>query len=318
MLPEEDGRRIFWIPPSTLGGLPLEALPTTTGQTGSVPVSFGGRHPISRLPAASALQYLGQPSGALDILVFADPEIRADSAMAGVIPSTFRYLAAPLPYAREEGRAVSRGGKVLIGRKASREAFLSGEARDAGVLHFATHALVTPQRPENSALVLAGDNPFVTAAEVESLDLSADLVTLSGCRTGTGYTTLSEGTFGLVRSFLVSGARAVVSSLWDVDDRATSEFMKYFYADLRRGKPPDESLGRAREQMRLAKWPARDWAAFVLTGAGDLPVASLSTPGNDSLPVVGRTLAGLGILLFLGTAWAVRKKFGRNSGPGTQ
>jgi CHAT domain-containing protein len=112
-----------------------------------------------------------------------------------------------------------------------------------------------------SGLVLAPDLPtmkkpgFLTAEELGSFDLrETDLVVLSACETGIGCTAGGDGVLGLTRAFLTAGARSVVSSLWKVDDAATTCLMKEFYCNLwERGLSKSESLRRA--QLALLRDP---------------------------------------------------------------
>jgi CHAT domain-containing protein len=149
-----------------------------------------------------------------------------------------------------------------------------------------------------SGLVLAGanrpvppdrDDGILTALEVSALDLSGvDLATLSACETGLGETAGGEGLLGLQRAFQVAGARSVVASLWQVDDKATRDLMTRFYENLWKRKMPKlEALRQAQLWMlkdgakrgmidvkvpkeRLAKedgrLPPYYWAAFALSG----------------------------------------------------
>ena len=104
-----------------------------------------------------------------------------------------------------------------------------------------------------SGLVLAPSSAsdskpgFLTAEEIGSLDLRrTDLVVLSACETGIGCTAGGDGVLGLTRAFLTAGARSVVSSLWKVDDAATSLLMREFYSNLwERGMTKSESLRQA-------------------------------------------------------------------------
>jgi CHAT domain-containing protein len=71
---------------------------------------------------------------------------------------------------------------------------------------------------------------------------------------------------GLRRGFLWAGARSVVTSLWQVDDQATGDLMKAFYAALRRGVDKAEGIRQAQlDTLRAYPHPFY-WAAFHLTG----------------------------------------------------
>ncbi len=88
-----------------------------------------------------------------------------------------------------------------------------------------------------SGLVLSGGK-HLTALEVAEIDLAdLELAVLSACETGLGKEAGGEGVLGLQRAFQSAGCRNVVSSLWSVDDAATSVLMERFYAH-RWGKKP--------------------------------------------------------------------------------
>lgn len=54
---------------------------------------------------------------------------------------------------------------------------------------------------------------------------------------------------GLTRAFFYAGARNLTVSLWNVNDSATSELMKRYYANLIRGDSKSEALRRAKLQL---------------------------------------------------------------------
>jgi CHAT domain-containing protein len=148
------------------------------------------------------------------------------------------------------------------------------------------------------------DGGILTAEALAGLDLrQLDLAVLSACETGLGEAATGEGVFGLQRAFHLGGCRDVVASLWKVDDEATAALMAVFYHELwQEGRPPLEALRRAQlalyrhpkdvgtlakgrgpdfdktvkrvtqpspKEDRPAKAAAvKDWAAFVLSGAG--------------------------------------------------
>ncbi len=162
---------------------------------------------------------------------------------------------------------------------AATEAAVTNQAETVDVLHIAAHGRFNAENPLSSFLALT---PGADAAGVEydgilevreiySLDLSrrSPLVVLSACDTATGNLTAGDEFEGLARSFLLSGARGVVASLWQVDDRATTTFMEAFYAEWMAGASEDEALSAAQEVVRSnPDWASPYyWAAFVLLGA---------------------------------------------------
>ena len=62
------------------------------------------------------------------------------------------------------------------------------------------------------------------------------LVTLSACDTERGKVIRGEGVEGFSRALLAAGAASAVTTMWDVVDRASAEFMKQFYFALARGR----------------------------------------------------------------------------------
>ncbi len=78
-----------------------------------------------------------------------------------------------------------------------------------------------------------------------------------------------EGLVGLTRGFMYAGTPRVLTSLWKVEDEATAEFMKWFYAGiLKEGKSAAEALRVAQMAIQQQKrWQsACYWAAFSLQG----------------------------------------------------
>jgi CHAT domain-containing protein len=61
------------------------------------------------------------------------------------------------------------------------------------------------------------------------LHLNNPLVVLSACETGVGRLQVQDGAATLSRSFLLAGARAVISTLWPVDDTIAVFLMERFY-----------------------------------------------------------------------------------------
>ena len=118
-------------------------------------------------------------------------------------------------------------------------------------------------------LLAMANSKLLRLYDVYRLELSAELVVLSACRTALGREVRGEGLVGIVRGFMYAGAERVVASLWKVDDEATGHLMKLFYREmLEKGLPPAAAL----RQAQIAMWRQSDWrqpfywAAFVLQG----------------------------------------------------
>ncbi len=81
------------------------------------------------------------------------------------------------------------------------------------IIHFATHGLLNSVNPELSGIVLSmvderanSQNGFLRMHDVFNLDLAADLVVLSACKTGLGKQVRGEGLVGLTRGFMYADA----------------------------------------------------------------------------------------------------------------
>ena len=101
--------------------------------------------------------------------------------------------------------------------------------------------------PDASADAPLREDGILTAEEVQALDLrGTELVVLSAFETGLGALEHGQGVMGLQRAFQAAGARAVVASLWRVDDAATTVLIEQFYTNLWDKKQPKlESLRQA-------------------------------------------------------------------------
>ncbi|MBE7382004.1 MAG: tetratricopeptide repeat protein [Leptolyngbya sp. SIO1E4] len=113
------------------------------------------------------------------------------------------------------------------------------------VLHFATHAAFVPGVPEDS-FILFGNGDTPTLRDVAGWSLNGvDLVVLSACETGVGGLGNGEEILGLGYQFQLSGAKAVMSSLWQVSDQGTQMLMTAFYDALGQGMTKAAALQAA-------------------------------------------------------------------------
>ena len=186
-----------------------------------------------------------------------------------------------LPFTRWEADqilGVARAGSNLkaLDFRANRAMATSGELSKYRYVHFATHGYLDTTRAGLSAIVLSmfdengkPEDGFLRTHDIYNLKLPAELVVLSACETGLGKDVQGEGLEGLTRGFMYAGARRVVVSLWNVNDKATAALMQRLYIGmLRTNKTPAGALRAAQiEMLRAGQWQAPYyWAAFVMQG----------------------------------------------------
>ena len=184
-----------------------------------------------------------------------------------------------LPFAREEiTTAAGMFGKAAValnGDEASEAALKAEPLRDFSVIHFAAHAVGNEVEPDRAALVLAAgdgtDDGLWQAREIRRTRLNADVIVLSACDTGVGRLQGQEGVMNLARAFLTAGAKSVVASLWEVEDRSTATLMESFYHHLTAGLTVSESLRQAQLDFIRdygEKAVPYLWAGFEVIGDG--------------------------------------------------
>jgi len=196
---------------------------------------------------------------------------------------------------------------VATGFEATKEKLTGFNLSNFAILHFATHGFLDPKNPENSGLVLSmvdrqgqAQNGFVGLQDIYRLQAPVDLVVLSACRTGLGKEVRGEGLIGLTRGFMYAGASSVIASLWTVDDEATSELMKRFYANLlQRQMNPAAALQAAQNSIRSEpQWRSPYfWAAFTLQGEYRQTISPSHSRATAARKVV---LIGAAAILLLG------------------
>ena len=189
---------------------------------------------------------------------------------------------ARLPFTRREADAIkslvpAAYRKEELDFAANLSNATSADLSQYRIVHFATHGFLNSRHPELSGIVLSlvdekgqDQDGFLRAHEIYNLTLPAELVVLSGCRTGLGKEIRGEGLIGLTRAFMHAGASRVLVSLWDVNDEATAELMTRFYDRLLGANKvsPAEALRAAQVSMAHDKrWSSPYfWAGFTLQG----------------------------------------------------
>ncbi len=273
--------RLILSPDSILYRLPFEALmaPSADGSERYLVET----HAVSYTPSAAVLNNLRRRhpaamSAGRSFLGIAQPGIASGQGRESAIPHAAEEVERVGALFAPERR------RLLVGAAADEGSVKAAPLTEFRMLHIAAHGRADERFPLRSALFLGtdeapGEDGILSMAEVLELEIASDLVVLSGCETGRGRLLRAEGALGFSWAFLSAGASTVAVSLWNVNDRATSELMVAFYEGIVGGpegrgeKTLAEAMARAKRQMLVSERRAYRhpyyWAPFVLIGSAD-------------------------------------------------
>jgi CHAT domain-containing protein len=233
---------------------------------------------VFRAPLAALFpgrEIVHAPSASVWLLLSKDEALRGTKVLALGSPDYEGTKFTPLAESGAEAKAI--GDVVVTGKDATEAGLRAALAREPRwrAIHLAAHGVTDTKRPMRSALALTAAEPddgLLTAMEVVTTPMPADLVVLSACSSGGGRVFAGEGLVGLPRAFLFAGSPRVIASSWKVDDAATRALMTKFY-ELWRGKGlrASAALAGAQDFLRAdERWRhPRHWAAWTLWGTGD-------------------------------------------------
>jgi CHAT domain-containing protein len=180
-----------------------------------------------------------------------------------------------LPHARDEALYAQSllGGELYLNDEAIESSFKS-RAPSFPVIHLAMHAIINEQSPGYSRLIFAQekevDQGLLNTYEIYGIPLSAKMVVVSSCNTGSGKLRAGEGVMSMARGFINAGSQSVIMSLWEVDDKLGSETVKLFYDNLKRGNSKSSSLRKAKLEILNGSHQFQShpyyWSTLVLYG----------------------------------------------------
>ncbi|KQW47205.1 hypothetical protein ASD02_34435 [Ensifer sp. Root1252] len=168
----------------------------------------------------------------------------------------------------------------------------SGQLSDYRIVQFATHALVagadseleqslvepgivlTPPSVAEKDLNRSSDDGLLTASEIVSLHMNADLVVLSACNTAAGKTKAGAHLSGLARAFFYAGARGILVSNWPVASAAAVKITTRMFASSQKRPALNRADGLSMAMLDLidngrpVETHPSYWAPFSLVGDG--------------------------------------------------
>lgn len=280
------GELIIFCLPAELAYLPAEFLVTEYDDKGS-PYYYPDKkflideYPILYAPSLSVYIHQKEKESTQNktILLVGDPEFdNKDFALSyrgGLLNEDSFYSRSlvlfPLQYSQEEINNVNKlfeNGYILISNNAT-EANFKNNAAESKIIHLSTHSFLHKEQP----LILfsmndeSGEDGYLEADEILELELNSELVVLSSCKSGLGRVDRAEGILGMQKSFFEAGAKSIIVSLWDVNDKYTSYFMESFYKFLGEGNSKAVSLQKAKIYFK-EHYSANPyyWSAFILSG----------------------------------------------------
>lgn len=166
-------------------------------------------------------------------------------------------------------------GEFLFGDSATEKRFKE-IAPKHNLLHLAMHGQADTRESMRSNLRFTKvawdttEDHVLHSYELEAIPFDANLVVLSACESGIGEFVDGEGELTLGRDFLANGANSVVTTLWQVEDQASSQLMESFYEEMIGGAPTATALHNAKLKM-LRNADSRSahpyfWAGYVAIG----------------------------------------------------
>tara|TARA_Y100000588_G_C14193970_1_gene899317 strand:+ start:55 stop:1383 length:1329 start_codon:yes stop_codon:yes gene_type:complete len=162
--------------------------------------------------------------------------------------------------------------KVYKGKEATETAFKNINFKDSDFIHLSTHGIFYEEDYRKSSIILGKDNSNdgkLTYLDVDELNLDVDTIILSACSTNKGKIIKNMNTMSLQKSFKNVGARNVISTIWDIDEKASYLFMVLFYNELKTTRDTTKALSLTKRKF-IKKYPEYSnphyWAAFVNYG----------------------------------------------------
>jgi len=213
----------------------------------------------------------------------------------------------PLYYSKQEIDQISQyfDTQIFEEEEATEKSFYQW-ASEFPLIQISGHAMI-PDSAQNAAFIAFTDvnssqyDDSLMLEELYAQRLHAEMVVLSACETGIGELYRGEGIMSLGRGFTYAGARSLVSSLWEVNDRSTAMIMKAFYQYLSEGMEKDLALRQAKKDYlnRSDQFQSHPyfWAAFVANG--DMKSLEMEESGFDFKWALGLLIVLLvGLSLF--------------------
>ncbi|MFN0060809.1 MAG: CHAT domain-containing protein [Planctomycetota bacterium] len=255
---ERGARHICFVPHGPLHIAPLHLLPLN-----GRPLAESWL--VTSLPAARMLALESRRASRVE------PRARALTAVGLTFTASNLFGLEPLPnVASEIGTvAATMNGTALLNDEATEAAILAALS-ESRYVHIATHGVHDRAAAGYHTLFCApsaaGDGRL-HAFELLGCDLRGlELVTLSACETALARHDLGDNPRGIPAALLLSGVRAIVGTLWNLETNAAETFFAALYQQLSEGARSHDAFAAAQRTTRARHPEYRDWGAFYYLG----------------------------------------------------
>ncbi len=171
------------------------------------------------------------------------------------------------------------------------------------------HTYINDSLPMQSRLIFDNtDDPKdkLFTHEIYNMNISASMVVLSACNTGSGELKKGEGIMSLARGFIYAGVPSIVMTLWEVNDATGSEIMTNYYNNLSDGDFKDVAMQKAKlsvlQNSNMAKAHPFFWSAPIING--NTSSISISKHSNYTILIISFLL----FVLVVGVTWSFWQK----------
>lgn len=216
------------------------------------------KHTLRYAPSATALRILQQNQNEDEgrVLVLGDPESNLNNVRKGL----------------DIIAKQSENALAFLGEEATEEAFRANVG-NADRIFVSTHASYNVSDSLRTSILLTPTletDGRLEVSELFTLDLDeANLVVLAACQTDAGERSGSGEVVNLTRALLYAGTPTTVTTLWNVDEEASGQFLQWFAQNLTQSADMTKALQTTQQQIRQQEeWQhPYYWGAFMLTGA---------------------------------------------------
>lgn len=239
--------------------------------------------------------------------VLSDTAKNTTAKVNGYFVSEFDGAYPDLPQIKNEYRELNKKtlSKAYLNKKATKHNF-EKQLGSNNILHVSTHNKELP----NGDVALVFADSLLYQWQVQFLQVKSPLIVLNACKGATGMLKQGEGLMSMGRFFTASGAKAVIASLWNVNDETGAALIPDFYTNMVRLQNPVTALQTTKSQWLqnsatrpVAKLPYC-WAGLSYIGAWQqLNIETQTTPVYQYIIAIIAV-----VLVLVGLVWIKNRR----------